>query len=98
MKSLNYTVVLERNEDGGYTVTAPALKGCVTQGQNISEALTRAKEAIECQVEALISLGKRIPADSKRIRLDAEGLSEALLMKVTAQPDFKIAKAGVKFA
>ena len=87
MKSLTYTVVLERNEDGGYTVSVPALKGCVTQGHNIAEALTRSKEAIECHLEAIASLGKRVPSDSKLIRLDAEGLSEALIFKVTAQPD-----------
>ncbi len=98
MKSLTYTVVLERNEDGGYTVTVPAIKGCVTQGHNIAEALTRSKEAIECHVEALASLGKRIPPDSKLVRLDAEGLSEALVFKVTVQPEIKIQKRRVKVA
>jgi len=26
-----YTIVLERNEEGGYKVTVPALKGCITE-------------------------------------------------------------------
>ncbi|MBI2843118.1 MAG: type II toxin-antitoxin system HicB family antitoxin [Armatimonadetes bacterium] len=39
MKSLTYTVILERNEDCGYTVAVPALRGCVTQGNTIAEAL-----------------------------------------------------------
>ena len=44
-----YKVVLERNEDdeGYYTVTVPALPGCVTQGRTKEEALERAKEAIQ---------------------------------------------------
>ncbi len=98
MKSMNYTVVLERNEDSGYTVIVPALKGCITQGDNIAEALARAKEAIECHIEALVSLGKRVPADSKIVRLDAEALSEALVLKVTVHPDLQRVKAEAKFA
>ncbi len=98
MKSLTYTVVLERNEDGGYTVTVPALKGCVTQGDTIAEALSRVKEAMECHVEALTVLSKRIPPDCKVVRLDAEDLSEVLVCKVTVQPDIVTAKAGVKVA
>jgi predicted RNase H-like HicB family nuclease len=34
-------------EDGGYTVTVPALPGCITDGGTIDEALTNAREAIE---------------------------------------------------
>lgn len=84
---LTYTVVLERNEDCGFTVTVPALKGCITQGQTIAEALARAKESIECHIEALSLLGKRAPRDTKTIRLDADGLTEAIISKVTAEPD-----------
>ncbi len=47
MRAVTYTVVLERNKEGGYTVTVPALKGCVTQGETIAQALQRAREAIE---------------------------------------------------
>ncbi len=87
MKTLTYTVVLERNEDFGYTVTVPALKGCVTQGQTIAESLTRAKEAIECHIEALANIGKRSPADCKTVRLDATDLSEAIVSKVSVEPE-----------
>jgi len=40
------TVVLERNESGGYTVSAPSFDGCITQGQTMAEALARVQEAI----------------------------------------------------
>jgi len=78
-----YTVVLERNEDGGYTVTVPALKGCVTQGQTIAEALAHVQEAISCHVESMISLGLPVPYDCKNIKLDVDTLCEAMVMKVT---------------
>jgi len=81
-----YTVVLERNEDGGYTVTVPALCGCVTQGQTIAEALARAQEAIACHLEGLLLVGRPIPADCRSIELDVYALREAMVMKVTAYP------------
>lgn len=43
----NFTVLLRPDPwDGGYTVTVPALPGCVTDGTTIDEALERAREAI----------------------------------------------------
>jgi antitoxin HicB len=98
MRPLTYTIVLERNEDNGYTVTVPALKGCVTQGSTIAESLTRAREAIECFVEALAALGKRVPSDSKVIRLAAGELTEALVFKITAYPDLAAARAEARVA
>ena len=60
---MRYRVLIEPNEEGGYTVTVPDLPGCVTQGDTIEEALQNAKEAIEGHLEALIDLGKAIPAE-----------------------------------
>ena len=49
----NYTIVLEPNlEEGVYTVTVPALPGCVTQGNTVEECIERAKEAITIGVAA----------------------------------------------
>jgi hypothetical protein len=33
MKTLNYRIRLEKEEQGGYTVIVPALAGCVTFGE-----------------------------------------------------------------
>jgi predicted RNase H-like HicB family nuclease len=93
MRNLTYTVVLERNEDFGYTVTVPALKGCVTQGDSIADALSYAREAIECHLEGLHSIRRAIPADCKTLRLNAADLNEALIFKVTVHPEFEHAKA-----
>lgn len=42
-----FTVLLTPDvESGGYTVTVPALPGCVTDGETIENALHRAEEAI----------------------------------------------------
>jgi predicted RNase H-like HicB family nuclease len=38
-------VVLEPSEEGGYTVYAPALPGCISD--SVDDALTNIREAIE---------------------------------------------------
>jgi len=40
------TVILEPEEDGGYSVHCPALPGCSSQGDTLEEALSNIKEAI----------------------------------------------------
>lgn len=50
---LEITVVLEPDEDGGYTVIVPALPGCVSQGDTEEEALANIREAICAYIEAL---------------------------------------------
>jgi predicted RNase H-like HicB family nuclease len=96
MKTMTYTVVLERNEGGGYTVTVPALRGCVTQGDTIAQALDRAREAIECHLEALASLGKRIPTDPKVLHLDLTHADEVMVFKISVQPEVTGARVKAK--
>ena len=50
---MKFKVVLEKEEDGGYSVHIPSLPGCHTQGDTREEALINAKEAIECYIEGL---------------------------------------------
>jgi antitoxin HicB len=64
MKTLNYRIRLEKEEEGGYTVIVPALTGCVTFGETVEEAIAMAKEAIEGYIETLIELGKEVPTDN----------------------------------
>ena len=57
-----FKVLLEWNEEGGgYTVTVPALPGCITEGDTREEALENAKEAIECMLEGMQLDGEPIP-------------------------------------
>jgi len=58
-----YLVELEKNEDGGYTVTVPALPGCITEGATWDEAIANAQEAIAGFVQTLRDLGKPIPVE-----------------------------------
>jgi predicted RNase H-like HicB family nuclease len=59
-----YVVVLTpttEQDEVGYTVTVPALPGCVTEGDTIDEALGNAREAISLYVESLEARGLPVP-------------------------------------
>lgn len=65
-----YTIVLDPDlEEGGYTVTVPALPGCVTQGDTVEQCIERAQEAINGYLESLVSRGIPIPAETESPRL-----------------------------
>jgi antitoxin HicB len=61
MASREYEVVLARGDGGGYSVTVPALPGCVSQGETREEALTMIREAIEGYLESLAAHGDPLP-------------------------------------
>ncbi|WP_135257444.1 type II toxin-antitoxin system HicB family antitoxin [Thermus caldilimi] len=46
-------VVLEKSEEGGYTVYVPALPGCISEGDTLEEALANIREAIALYLEPL---------------------------------------------
>jgi predicted RNase H-like HicB family nuclease len=61
-----YRIVLEPQEEGGYTVYAPALPGCVSQGDTVEEAMDNIKEAITVYVESLKDRGINLPQVEER--------------------------------
>jgi predicted RNase H-like HicB family nuclease len=44
-------VVLEPSEDGGYTAYVPSLPGCISEGEDVRDALANISEAIELYLE-----------------------------------------------
>lgn len=46
-------VLLEPSEDGGYTVYVPSLPGCISEGDNVDDALRNIQEAIELYLEPM---------------------------------------------
>jgi len=47
---MKLTIVLESQEEGGFTAYVPSLKGCISEGNTREEALKNIKEAIELYV------------------------------------------------
>ncbi|MFH2106061.1 MAG: type II toxin-antitoxin system HicB family antitoxin [Candidatus Micrarchaeota archaeon] len=50
---MKYHVVLEKQEEGGYTVYVPELPGCISQGETKEEAFANIKEAAEVYMEEI---------------------------------------------
>jgi predicted RNase H-like HicB family nuclease len=47
----DFTVIVERDEDGNYVASVPALAGCHTQARSLDELVQRVQEAIALCLE-----------------------------------------------
>jgi antitoxin HicB len=68
MEPIVYSIELEALEKGGFSVTVPALPGCVTWGESFDHAVSMAKEAIEMWIEDLSERGEPIPDEHRAAR------------------------------
>lgn len=64
---MKFTVILEPEEDGGYSIHCPALPGCSSQGDSIEEALTNIKEAIVDVMKVRYQEGIPLPSETPEI-------------------------------
>ena len=69
---MRYTVILEREPDGGYVASVPALPGCVSQGDNRAETLRNIREAVELYVEDCRDAGDPVPVESGKEFVEVE--------------------------
>ena len=60
---MRYTVIIEPEEEGGFHIWCPALKGCHSQGDTKEEALENIQEVIAAYSESLQAEGLPFPAD-----------------------------------
>ena len=63
-----FTVIFERESEGGYHVFCPTLPGCHTQSETIEEGDRNIREAIQLYIESLIEDGLPIPQEDILIR------------------------------
>jgi antitoxin HicB len=63
-----FAVVLEPDEEGGFTVRVPALPEIVTYGEDEREALAMAEDVIRVVIEDCIARSEPIPTQTPRIR------------------------------
>ncbi len=61
--SFDFTVVLEPQEEGGFTVSVPALPEVVTEGDSEADAMAMAEEAIRAVLAYRRDHGIPIPGD-----------------------------------
>ena len=60
MADYEFTVVIERDEDGRYVAVCPALQGCYTEGETEEEARDLILDAIRLHVQDRLDTGEPI--------------------------------------
>lgn len=65
---LTYTVKLDPQKEGGYTVTVPVLPGCISEGDTIEEALNNIKDAIEGYLLVMAKHKRKVPVEVVQTR------------------------------
>jgi antitoxin HicB len=63
-QSRTFTVVLEPEEEGGFTVRVPSLPEIVTYGKDEDEALAMAEDAIRLVLEDIAARGEPLPVNA----------------------------------
>jgi predicted RNase H-like HicB family nuclease len=63
---MRYTVILQRESDGGYVAVVPSLPGCVSQGDTREEALKNIEEAADLYIEDVLATGDPLPIEDQR--------------------------------
>ena len=88
-----HTVVLEREPDGqGYSVSVPALPGCVTEGDTIQQSLDMVREAIQGHLETLLMVEKLPVPDVQEVSIQVDDADEVLIYKVDVDLEPEVVK------
>jgi len=49
---MDFTILIEQDEDGTFIAKVPDIVGCYTQGRTVNQVLERIKEAIQVCIES----------------------------------------------
>jgi predicted RNase H-like HicB family nuclease len=66
-KILEYTVIFEPAEEGGYIASVPSIPGCMTQGETFEETIKNVKDAIVGCLEVLKEEGEKAPVENPHV-------------------------------
>ncbi len=59
--NLPYTIIIRKDQEGGYFAKIDELEGCMTQGETYEEVTKNIKEAMELWLEDALDDGQNIP-------------------------------------
>ena len=76
-------LILDPQPEGGFTVTSPLLRGLVTEGDTIAEALFNAQDAFQAIVEMHEHFNEPLPPELFIEHNDGEPLQAEILAPVT---------------
>jgi predicted RNase H-like HicB family nuclease len=63
--NLQYTIIIQAAEEGGYVAFAPSLPGCMSQGETLDEAKKNIIDAIVGYLDVLLEDGDMIPLEKE---------------------------------
>lgn len=78
MSEYQYNAIFEPAPEGGYTVTVPALPGCVSEGNTLEEAKANIQEAIELYLDVYLEDHTEVPREKRQPIISSIGVRVAV--------------------
>jgi len=69
LSTMNFTVTLDRDEDGAWVAECPSIPGCVSQGTSREEALSNVREAILLCLEVRSERGMPLTIETRQVEI-----------------------------
>ena len=64
---MQFTITVDRDEDGVWITECPSIPGCVSQGATKEEAITNIQEAIQLCLEVRAERGLPLTIETRRL-------------------------------
>jgi len=89
-----YLAFFQKEVGGGYSVTFPDVPGAISEGDDFSDALANAKEALEAFLDSLVADGERLPVSRSFDAVAAEARG-AIVAAVEAETDSRTVRVNI---
>ena len=66
---MQFTIAIDRDEDGVWVAECPSIPGCVSQGQTKEEALANIEEAIQLCLEVRAERGMPLTVETQQLEV-----------------------------
>jgi predicted RNase H-like HicB family nuclease len=64
---MEFKIILEECEDGGYTALVPFLPGCISEGDTHDETIKNIKDAIKLYLQAVAKEAELLRSAKRRV-------------------------------
>ena len=64
---MQFTITVDRDEDGAWVTECPSIPGCVSQGQTKDEAIANIREAIQLCLEVRAEKGLPLTVETRQL-------------------------------
>lgn len=66
---MQFTITIDRDEDGVWVAECPSIPGCVSQGETKKEALANIEEAIQLCLEVRAERGMPLTIETQQLEV-----------------------------